>query len=245
MGPMGFLTDEEKQNMPKVSKALLARISSYLKPYWLQFVFVFIAILLSATVGLLPSIITGRIVDEALIGKDMDLLIKLLLMAFAALTVSQLVGVLENYINAWISQKIIFDMRNQMYKHLQYMPHSFFTTEKQGDIITRMNTDISGVSTVISSNLSNVVSNLATVITTQIVLFSMSVPLAVVGIAVVPLLVIPTRTAGRTRWKYLTQSQAKSDELNQKIDETLSVSGSMLVKIFTREEQEYDECRDQ
>ena len=52
MGPMHFLTEEEKQNMPKVTKELLARIMSYLKPYWLQFIFVFIAILLSATVGL-------------------------------------------------------------------------------------------------------------------------------------------------------------------------------------------------
>lgn len=241
LGPRGFLTDEEKQNMPKVTKALLARILSYLKPYWLQFVFVFIAILLSATVGLLPSIITGRIVDEALVGRNLELLIKLLIAAFAALTVSQLVGVLENYINAWISQRIIFDMRNQMYRHLQFMPHSFFTTEKQGDIITRMNSDISGVSSVISGTLSSIVSNVATVITTMIALFGMSVPLALVGIAVIPLLILPTRTAGRTRWKYLTESQAKSDELNQKIDETLSVSGSMLVKIFTREKQEYDE----
>ena len=241
MGPMSFLTEEEKNNMPKVSKALLARILSYLKPYWLQFIFVFITILLSATVGLLPSIITGRIVDEALVGRNMELLIRLLLMAFAALTVSQLVGVIENYINAWISQRIIFDMRNQMYRHLQYMPHSFFTTEKQGDIITRMNTDISGVSSVISGTLSNIVSNIATVVTTLIALFSMSKPLALVGIAVIPILVIPTRTAGRTRWKYLTRSQAKSDEMNQKIDETLSVSGSMLVKIFTREQKEYDD----
>ena len=113
-GARGFLTEEEKQNMPKVSKALLIRIMSYLKPYWVQFIFVFIAILLSATIGLFPSILTGRIVDEALVGKNMELLIKLLLMAFAALTVSQLVGVLENYINAWISQRIIFDMRNQL-----------------------------------------------------------------------------------------------------------------------------------
>ncbi len=241
MGPMRFLTEEEKQNMPKVTKALLARIMGYLKPYWLQFIFVFITILLSATIGLMPSIITGRIVDEALVGKNMELLIQLLLMAFAALTVSQLVGVLENYINAWISQRIIFDMRNQMYNHLQYMPHSFFTTEKQGDIITRMNTDISGVSSVISGTLSNIVSNVATVVTTLIALFSMSPALAAVGIVVIPLLILPTRTAGRTRWKYLTQSQAKSDELNQKIDETLSVSGSMLVKIFTREQKEYDD----
>ena len=240
MGPRGFLTEEEKSNMPKVTKELLVRILSYLKPYWLQFLFVFIAILLSATVGLLPSIITGKIVDQALVGKDMALLIKLLVAAFAALTVSQAIGVLESYINAWISQRIIFDMKNQMYNHLQYMPHSFFTTEKQGDIITRMNTDISGVSNVISGTLSRIVSNIATVITTLIALFSMSAPLALVGIVVIPLLILPTKTAGKTRWKLLTESQAKNDELNQVINETLSVSGSMLVKIFTREKQEYD-----
>ena len=240
MGPRGFLTEEEKSNMPKVTKELLVRILSYLKPYWLQFLFVFIAILLSATVGLLPSIITGKIVDQALVGKDMALLIKLLVAAFAALTVSQAIGVLESYINAWISQRIIFDMKNQMYNHLQYMPHSFFTTEKQGDIITRMNTDISGVSNVISGTLSRIVSNIATVITTLIALFSMSAPLALVGIVVIPLLILPTKTAGKTRWKLLTESQTKNDELNQVINETLSVSGSMLVKIFTREKQEYE-----
>ena len=240
MGPRGFLTEEEKSNMPKVTKELLVRILSYLKPYWLQFLFVFIAILLSATVGLLPSIITGKIVDQALVGKDMALLIKLLVAAFAALTVSQAIGVLESYINAWISQRIIFDMKNQMYNHLQYMPHSFFTTEKQGDIITRMNTDISGVSNVISGTLSRIVSNIATVITTLIALFSVSAPLALVGIVVIPLLILPTKTAGKTRWKLLTESQAKNDELNQVINETLSVSGSMLVKIFTREKQEYE-----
>ncbi len=152
-GPRGFLTDEEKQHMPKVTKDLLRRILSYLKPYWFQFALVFITILLSAAVGLLPSIITGRIVDEALIGKDMRLLIQLLLMAFVTLAVSQVVGVLESYINAWISQRIIFDMKNQMYDHLQHMPHAFFTSEKQGDIITRMNSDISGVSSVISGTL--------------------------------------------------------------------------------------------
>ena len=240
LGPKGFLTEEEKQNMPKVTKELLLRILSYLKPYWLQFLFVFVAILLSATVGLLPSIITGRIVDQALVGKDLALLIRLLIMAFCSLGISQLIGVLESYINSWISQRIIYDMKNQMYRHLQYMPHSFFTTEKQGDIITRMNTDISGVSTVISGTLSSIVSNTATVVTTLVALFSMSWQLALVGIAIIPLLILPTRSAGKTRWMLLSESQAKNDEMNQVINETLSVSGSMLVKIFTCEEKEYE-----
>ncbi len=240
LGPRGFLTEEEKANMPKVTKGLLIRIFSYLKPYWVQFIFVFFAILLSATVGLFPSIITGKIVDQALVGKDMALLIKLLLMAFGTVAISQVIGVLENFINSWISQQIIYDMKNQMYKHLQYMPHSFFTSEKQGDIITRMNTDISGVSTVISGTLSSIVSNIATVVTTLVALFTMNWKLALVGIVIIPLLILPSRSAGKKRYELLTESQEKNDEMNQVINETLSVSGSMLVKIFTREEKEYE-----
>ena len=239
LGPRGFLTEEEKANKPKVTKELLVRILSYLKPYKLQFALVFVAILLSAAVGLMPSVITGRIVDEALVGRDMQLLIKLLIMAFVTLAASQIIGVLESYINAWISQRIIFDMKNEMYDHLQHMPHSFFTTEKQGDIITRMNTDISGVSSVISGTLASIVNNVATVATTLVALFTMSWQLALVGIVVIPLLVLPTRSVGQTRWKLLTESQAKNDEMNQLINETLSVSGSLLVKLFTRERKEY------
>ncbi|MBQ2042958.1 MAG: ABC transporter ATP-binding protein, partial [Firmicutes bacterium] len=118
LGPRGFLTDEEKKNMPKVSAGLIKRIFGYLKPYWVQFIFVFIAILLSSVVGLFPSIITGRIVDQALVGKDLQLLIKLLILAFCTLAVSQIIGVIESYINSWISRRIIFNMKNQMYDHL-------------------------------------------------------------------------------------------------------------------------------
>ena len=78
-GPRGYLTEEEKKNRPKLDRALLLRILSYLKPYRVQFVFVFLAILISAVIGLFPSIITGKIVDQALVGKNMQLLIQLLL----------------------------------------------------------------------------------------------------------------------------------------------------------------------
>lgn len=239
LGPRGFLTDEEKLNMPSVTPALLKRIGSYLKPYWPQFLLVFAAIAASSVVGLFPSIITGRIVDQALVGTDMGLLIKLICLAFLTLAGSQVIGVLESYISAWISQRIIYDMRNEMYRHLQYMAHSFFTTEKQGDIITRMNSDISGVSSVVSGTLTSIVSNVLTVATTLVALFSMSWQLALVGICIIPLLILPTRSAGRTRYELATQSQEKHDEMNSLVNETLSVSGSLLIKLFTREKQEY------
>ncbi len=239
LGPRGFLTDEEKANLPKVTGGLLKRILGYLTPYWAKFMMVFGTILISSVLGLLPSIITGRIVDQALVGENMKLLIKLLLAALITTFASQGVSLLTTYLNAWISQHIIFDMKNQMYRHLQQMSHAFFTSERQGDIITRMNTDISGVSSVISGTLSSILSNVATVLTTLFALFGMNWKMAIVGICVIPLLILPTRSAGRTRWKLLSESQAKNDELNQLINETLSVSGSMLTKLFTREESEY------
>ncbi|MBR5341256.1 MAG: ABC transporter ATP-binding protein [Erysipelotrichaceae bacterium] len=236
LGPRGFLTDEEKQNVPKVSKELIFRILKYLMPYWFQLLLVFAIIILSSVLGLLPSLITAKIIDEAILGKDFELLIKLVILAIITLAVSNIVGVMESFINSWVSQRIVYDMKNQMFQHLQTMPHSFFTSEKQGDIITRMNSDISGVATVISSILTNIISNVCTVITTIVALFNIDAKLSLIGILVIPLLVLPTKSAGKNRWQLLSQSRAKDDELNDVINESLSVSGSLLIKLFTQEE---------
>ena len=236
LGPRGFLTEEEKQNAPKISKELIIRILKYLKPYWLQLIIVFAIIILSSVLGLLPSLITARIIDEAILGKDFALLIRLVILAIITLAVSNIVGVLESYINSWVSQRIVYDMKNEMFQHLQKMPHSFFTSEKQGDIITRMNSDISGVATVISSILTNIISNVCTVITTIVALFNIDAKLSLIGILVIPLLVLPTKSAGKNRWQLLSKSREKMDELNDVINESLSVSGSLLIKLFTQEE---------
>ncbi len=239
-GPRSFLTEEEKRNKPKITSALLKRIAGYLKPYIFQFVLVFIALAVSAVLGLFPSIITGQIVDSIIADNTtVAELLKLLVLAFVVLSASQIISVLEQYINSWISQMIIRDMRNQMYDHLQHMSHSFFTTEKQGDIITRMNSDINGVSSVISGTLTSIVSNILTIGTCVFYLFYTDWRLALIGLVIIPILIFPTRAVGRKRWELLSEAQEKHDDLNQHVDETLSVSGSMLVKLFTREDKEF------
>ncbi len=240
-GPHHFLTEEEKQNRPKVTKELLLRILSYMKPYKWHFLLVFAALAVSVVLALFPSVITGRIVDS-LVTEDprLSTLIQLVSLAFLVLAVSQIITVLERYINSWISQKIIYDLRNQMYDHLQHMSHSFFTNEKQGDIITRMNSDINGVSSVISGTLVSLVSNILTVSFSVFYLFYTDWRLAIVGLLVLPLMVFPARSVGRRRWGLASEAQQKHDELNQHVNETLSVSGSMLVKLFTKEPVEFD-----
>ena len=104
--PRGFLTEEEKQHMPKVTWPLLKRILSYLKPYWPQFLLGFVLILVSAVIGLFPSIVTGWIVNEMTgLDKSIAKLVWLLLAAFGALMASQIVSILVSYLNGWISQR--------------------------------------------------------------------------------------------------------------------------------------------
>ena len=242
-GP-GYLTDEEKQNKPKVTKQLLTRIFSYLKPYRKQFALVLTAILCSAVLSLMPSVLTGRIIDDGLIAKNLHKLILFIALSFGVTLLANLIGILESYLNTWIAQHITYDMRNTMYAHLQKMSQRFFTSNNQGDIITRMTSDISGVQQIITSTLTNILSNAVTLAVALVLMFRENWILALVGIAVVPLFVIPTRTAGKRRWTITRDSQACSDEINGILSETLSVSGQLLVKLFGMEQREYKRYED-
>ena len=242
-----YLTEEEKQNQPKITKELITRVFSYLKPYWRQLALVLVCIVISSVASLFPSILTGNIID-VLTGKDMggwfgaglSALIKLIVISLVLHLVSNLINVGETYLNNWIAQHISYDMRNQMYRHLQKMSQRFFTTANQGDIITRMTSDVSGVESVVTNTFTSILSNTITLIVAVIAMFQKNWLLALIGIAVVPLFTLPTRIAGKRRWKLAGEAQACNDEINGILNETLSVSGQLLVKLFGREQSEYD-----
>ncbi|HBZ40314.1 MAG: ABC transporter [Firmicutes bacterium GWF2_51_9] len=243
-GSRGFLSEEEKQNRPKITVGLLKRIFSYLLPYWKKLLLVVIAILVSSILGLLPSVLTGRIIDEGLIAGDFDALAWLVAASVIVLLASNLIGVLESYLNTSIAHFITYEMRNRMYAHLQKMSHRFFTSSKQGDIITRMTSDIGGVESVISGTLTSILRNVAILVTSVIVMYQKNWLLATIGILIIPLLALPTKRVGKTRWMIATQTQVKNDEINQILNETMNVSGQQLVKLFTNEAMEYAKYSD-
>lgn len=237
-GDRAFLTEAEKKNRPKVTWKLIRRIGSYMLPYWKQMGLVLICICISSVLGLLPSILTGRIVDEGLIGRDLKALIILVVLSLAVTLGANLIGVLESYLNTWIAQHITYDMRNRMFRHLQTMGQRFFTSNNQGDIITRMTSDISGVESVVSNTLTSILTNIITLIVALVAMFRKNWILALLGMAIVPLFSIATKRMGKTRWTLTREAQACHDEINGILNETLSVSGQLLVKLFTKEEVE-------
>ena len=238
------MTDEEKASVPKITKALIFRALSYLKPYKLQLALIMLLIVISSVISLLPTMITGQIIDNGFPSAknpngNFNLLMILLAASFGLFIFSGLLGVLQNYINTWMSQHIVFDMRNQMFRHIENMAYRFFTNEKQGDLITRMTSDVDGVQQVISGTLLNIFSNFVMLAAALIALFTTNWQLAILGLFIVPFMIIPTRIVGRKQFDIMRQTQAKQDEMNQILNETLNVSGALLLKLFTREDKEY------
>ena len=239
-GPGGhFMTEEEKAAQPKITRKLIKRVFSYLRPYWRQLLLVLICIIASSLFALAPSVLTGFIIDEGIIGKNLKLLIFYIVLSLVVTFLSSLIGVAESYINSWIAQHITYDMRNQMYGHLQKMSQRFFTSNNQGDISTRMTSDIDGVESVITNTFKSILSNSITLIIALIAMFEKNWILALLGIAVIPLFALPTRKAGKTRWNLTREAQECNDEVNGILNETMSVSGQLLVKLFGKEEEEF------
>ena len=239
-GRGGFLTEEEKQNSPKITAQLLKRMFSYLIPYWKQLIVSVLAIITSSVFGVFPTILTGRIIDEGLLEQDMPVLIRLIGLSFGVLIIANLISVVESYVNVWMAENITYDMRNKMYSHLQRMSHRFFTTSKQGDIITRMTSDIGGVQSVLTGTWTSILQNFSTLTVALVTMYTKSPLLATIGIVVVPLFILPTKRVGKRRWEITLESRKHNDDINQILNETLSVSGQLLSKLFVTENYEFD-----
>ena len=236
--------ENEQLPKPKVTKKLLVRILSYFIPYWKHMVLVFATVSLTAILGLIPPILIRDIIDKALPGKDLGQLAVLTLASLTATILTGLTGVAENYLGTWIASHIIYDIKNAMYRHLEHMSLAFFSIVKPGDIITRMTSDIGGIQEVFRNSVINFVRNVLVLSVTAIALISINWKLALLGLVIVPFFSLPTRKVGKVRWKIASQTLGKLQELNQIVQETLSISGSTLMKIFNRENSEYKKFKE-
>ena len=238
-GRMRYL-DEENFVRPTITRAMLFRILSYFSPYWKQILIVFLAVTATSVLGLVPPLLLKNIVDQALPQKDLALLLKLALASFGVTVASGLISVGESFLNSWITNHIIYDLKNQLYQHLEYMSLHFFSTVKPGEIITRLTSDAEGIRSVFHGTIVSILQNVLILVSTALALLSMNWRLALVGMFVIPSFVFPTRRVGKVRWRIAKETQQKATELNELIQETLSISGSTLIKIFTKEKTAYD-----
>jgi len=238
-GPGGFgggrFHYTETQEKPNLSRPMLKKIAKYFLPYWKLLILLAIAIIITSILGLLPAIFIKNIIDLALPQKNINLLIILIVSSFAAILLSGLVSVGQSYLNSWIAKYIMYDLRNSMFNHIQRMAIRFFSNVKAGEITSLMNNDIGGIETIFSSTFVLILQNVFIFLITAATMFYTNWKLAIAGMLILPLFIIPTRKVGKVRWKIAAQTQEKLADLNTIIHETLNISGTMLVKLFTGE----------
>ncbi|HZU11425.1 MAG TPA: ABC transporter ATP-binding protein [Chloroflexota bacterium] len=230
----GFLMDKPER---KARPGTLRRIAAYFKPYRLQITVVLVLILTIALLGIINPLLIKLIIDDAIRGRNLGKLTLYVVIMIVVPIVTGLLGVGQTYLNTLIGQRVMRDLRNNLYTHLQAMPLQFFTATRTGEIQSRLSNDVNGVQDVITNTATSVVANITTVASTVIAMFILSWQLTVLSLALLPVFMFITYRVGNIRRELSKQTQSSMADMSALVEETLSVSGILLTKVFGRQER--------
>ena len=213
------------------------RVVTFFRPYWQQIALVLVAILITSGLGLINPYLLKLIIDTAIPQRDMMLLNLFVGLMIVVPIISGLIGVGQSYLSNVVGQRVMRDLRNALYAHLQRMPLRFFTMTRTGEIQSRLANDVGGIQQVVTSTAATIVSNIATVGSTIVLMAAIDVQLTLLSLALAPIFLIVTRRVGALRRELSTSTQRSLADLTAITQETLSVSGVLLTKTFGRQRE--------
>jgi len=223
-------------NRPQVTRRVdLRRILAFFRPYVAQELLVLACILVVALLGLLPPLYTKWLIDGAIPAHDMRGVWLDVGGMVASAIVAGAIGVYQGYLNSVVGEGIMRDIRTSLVAHLHRMPLAFFTGTKTGEIMNRVSNDVDNIDNVVTGTLVSVVTNLFTMLTTVVTVLVLDWRLALVALAVIPLMILPLSPVGRRMYDVRKATRRKRDEIESITQETLSISGITLIKSFVRE----------
>src|SRR3989441_8320330 len=234
-GGMASYLEEQKKRGRKTDSRTLRRVAQSFSPYKFQVVLVLIAILLTTVLGLVNPLLIQRIFDDAIGKRNLNLLIIYVLIMFTTPIVTGIIGVGQTYLNNIIGQQVMRDFRNKLYAHLQSMSLRFFTATRTGEIQSRLSNDVGGVEGVVTNTATSVVSNISTVLSTIIAMLYLSPLLTLISLGLLPIFLWITYKVGNVRRTTSKETQKSLASLTAMMQETLSVSGILLMKTFGRQ----------
>ncbi len=218
----------------RVSRETFRRVINTFRPYRAQVILTGVIVLLSAFVGLLSPFFLRIIVNRGLMGHDFSLVTTYSLLTLLA-TLASIAGALGfGYLSTIVGQRIMRDLRNQLYDHLQGMSLRFFTGTRTGEIQSRLANDVGGIQGVISDTAAIVLSNVTTVLSTLVAMIYMDYRLTLLSVGVLPAFALLGAKVGSSARDIRGTIQSQLATLNSTMQETLSVSGVLLSKTTGR-----------
>ena len=199
-------------------------------------------VLVTSVLGVVNPLLLQIVFDQALFpvdgAIDLPLLVQLSLIMLAVTALIGGFGVWQTQVTNRLGQNVLRDLRDRVYRHLQGLSLSFYAKSRTGELQSRISSDVGGVQTAVTSTLSSILSNVVTLVAAMIAMIVLSWPLALLSAATVPLFVIATRFVGRRRRRYTSEAQVAIAEMNVLTQETLSVSGFTLSRLFGQQQRE-------
>ena len=232
------------EGLPPPSSPMLGRTIRLFRPYRIYVISVAVLILLTASIGVINPLLIRTVFDSGLFpesgGPDMELLWILAAIMTSIAIANGLMGVLQTYMTNSVGQSVMRDLRDRVYAHLQGMSLGFFTSTRTGEIQSRISNDVGGIQSVVTSTLTDTLSNTVIFLSTLVAMLILSWQLTIVAVATVPFFFALTRFVGKKRRAVTSEAQRSMAEVTAITQETLSVSGIMLAKLFGRQSQETD-----
>jgi ATP-binding cassette subfamily B protein len=235
-GWSSFIYDEG--NRPKVTRALLVRVMQYARPYQTQIILLLGTILFTTILGLLTPQIFRDLIDYTLPNGDVGRLNVLALGLVLIPVTTGFIRVYQRNLNSNIGEGVIYDLRVALYEHLQKMSLRFFTNTKTGELMSRLNSDVVDAQRAINGTIVDIITNIITVILTLTVMLAMEWRLTLIGIMVLPVFIYVARQVGGILREIARDQMKYNAQMNAMMNETLNISGALLVKLFGRRKQE-------
>ena len=219
----------------RVSRGMVLRAASYFRPYWREGLVIMATLGVAAPLALAPALLVRSVIDNAILGGNMGLLLVLAAAMIAAPAVAGLLSVLQTRFSAQIAERIVFDLRTGLYAHLQSLSLRFFTAAKTGEVMSRLSNDVTNINRVITQTMMQSLMQAFVLISAIAVMFVMDWRLALLSLSVLPVAVASSRMVGFRRFDLQKEAQVKLADLNAITQETLNISGFLLMKTFAKE----------
>jgi ATP-binding cassette subfamily B protein len=231
-GLMRSLRRDESVRQQKLPKGITRRIFRFAQPYRGKLATFLVLIVLDAVVSAANPLIYRAIIDRAILRHHSALVVELALAIAGLAIIDAVIGLWQRWISARVGEGLIFDMRTQVFSHIQRMPIAFFTRTQTGALISRLNNDVLGAQQAFTDTFSSVVGNLVGVAVTLTAMLILSWQITLLALVLLPIFLFPARWVGRRLASITREGYSLNAQMNTMMSERFNVSGALLVKLF-------------
>ena len=235
------LTQDQAIKNQKLKPGTLKRIAKFAIPYKVSLTFFLITVVIDAFLVVATPLLLRKLIDDGVIPKNGELVTKLAFAVGVIAVLDALFSMAGRWFSSRIGEGLIYDLRKQIFEHVQRQSIAFFTRTQTGALISRLNSDVIGAQQAFTSTLSGVISNLLSLILVAATMLTLSWQITLVSLVLLPVFLLPTKWVGRKLQIYTRQSFDINAQMSSNMTERFNVSGALLVSLYGDAKTEKDE----